>query len=91
MYNIDDLKALAAIIEFNSFSKAASHLLISQPALSRRIAKLEDYIGERLVTRKHKNIELTPIGERFFPIAKNLIIAHFNADSEFKRITLYHT
>ena len=42
-----------------SFTKAASELYISQPAVSRQIAALEDKLGFVLFDRSKRNIKLT--------------------------------
>ena len=49
-----------------SFTKAASELYISQPAVSRQIAALEDKLGFVLFDRSKRNIKLTKSGELFF-------------------------
>ncbi|PZR43302.1 MAG: LysR family transcriptional regulator, partial [Stutzerimonas stutzeri] len=40
-----DLRAFLAVVELESFHRAAEALNLSQPALSRRIQKLEASIG----------------------------------------------
>lgn len=46
-------------------TQAAEQLAISQPALSRSIAKLEDELGVKLFNRKGRNIYLNRYGEMF--------------------------
>lgn len=46
-------------------TRAAEQLSISQPALSRSIAKLEDELGVKLFNRKGRNIYLNRYGEMF--------------------------
>ena len=61
-----DLKALRYfefVAELKSFSQAAVHLHVEQPALSRQMRKLEDELGVQLVTRHGRGIELTDAGE----------------------------
>jgi DNA-binding transcriptional LysR family regulator len=57
------LRAFAALARQHSFSKAAEELAISQPAVSRHIADLENDLGILLVNRRSKGVELTPAGE----------------------------
>jgi DNA-binding transcriptional LysR family regulator len=45
----------------------------AQPALSRRIRALEDWVGTALVDRDTHQIGLTPAGERFRPIADEIL------------------
>src|ERR671925_215831 len=57
------LRVFAALARQHSFSKAAQELSISQPAVSRHIADLENDLGILLVSRQPKIVELTPAGE----------------------------
>ena len=41
-FDLNDLQAFRAVVEKGSFRKAADAIRISQPALSRRIEKLEE-------------------------------------------------
>lgn len=50
-FDLNDLQAFRAVVEQGSFRKAADTVRISQPALSRRIEKLEDALGVRLFER----------------------------------------
>lgn len=45
------------------FRKAAEKLFITQPALSRQIQQLEEYIGAELLIRNQRNVSLTKSGE----------------------------
>lgn len=49
--DIKDLQYVNSIIEWNSFSKAAKQLYISQPALSQSIKRLESELGLTLFLR----------------------------------------
>jgi molybdate transport repressor ModE-like protein len=57
-----DLHTLRAIADFGSMAKAAGHLAMSQPAVSRAIAEMEHLLGERLLDRSPSGVELTPYG-----------------------------
>lgn len=57
------LRVFAALARKHSFSKAAQELSISQPAVSRHIADLENDLGVVLVNRGSKSVQLTPAGE----------------------------
>lgn len=60
-----DLRALnyfVAVAELHSFSKAAAHLRIAQPAISRQIQKLEGEFGVSLFVRSKRRLELTEAG-----------------------------
>jgi len=80
-----DINALQAFVEVarqGSFSKAADLLFVTQPAVSKRIASLEDELQARLFDRIGKNITLTETGEELLPRTRRLLL---EAD-EMKRI-----
>ncbi len=49
-----------------SFTRAGEELGVSQPAVSLAIRQLEQAIGQALFHRRHRRIELTEAGERFY-------------------------
>ncbi|OPX55413.1 LysR family transcriptional regulator, chromosome initiation inhibitor [Oceanospirillum multiglobuliferum] len=51
MLELKQLAALAAVIEEQSFDKAARRLFITQSAVSQRLKQLEDRLGQTLVIR----------------------------------------
>jgi len=58
------LEIFVAVVECQSFSLAASHLGISQSAVSHAVANLETELGVMLVERHRLGIALTEVGER---------------------------
>ena len=54
------------IAEKENMSRAAEALHVSQPALSKTIAKLEQSLGVTLFERKKGRISLSPIGMEFY-------------------------
>jgi DNA-binding transcriptional LysR family regulator len=69
------LKYFVAIAESKNFTKAAELCNVSQPALSRKIRKLEDEYGLRLIERSTHSVELTKEGERCYRRAKKALSA----------------
>lgn len=63
--DLGDLRAFALLAELGQFTRTADALAITPSALSRRIAKLEDALGGRLVDRTTRTVSLTPVGLRF--------------------------
>ena len=57
-----DLEAVVALAETLHFGRAAERLHVSQPALSKRIRKLEDRIGGPLLVRRYRDVRLTEAG-----------------------------
>lgn len=72
-FNLSDLRAFVAVAELSSFRAAASELHLSQPALSRRIEKLEDALGVRLFDRTTRSVEMTAVGREFSRKARELL------------------
>ncbi len=61
---IDDLRALAAVIEAQSLTKAATRLNLTQSAVSRRIQHLEEMLGGILFDRNQRPPTPTALGLR---------------------------
>ena len=72
-FDLNDLQAFRAVVELGSFRKAAEAVNISQPALSRRIDKLEDALGVRLFVRTTRSVTLTTVGRVCAPSAEQLL------------------
>lgn len=67
---LEDFLALAAT---GNFSRAAEDRHSSQPAFSRRVRALEDWIGAPLVDRSSQPARLTEVGEWFKGVAEDLV------------------
>lgn len=72
-FSLAELRAFVAVAEHNSFSAAAAELHLSQPALSRRIDKLEGALGVRLFDRTTRSVEMTAVGREFSRRARELL------------------
>jgi len=72
-FDLADLRAFIAVAELASFRAAAETIHLSQPALSRRIDKLEGALGVRLFDRDTRNVELTAVGRDFARKARALL------------------
>lgn len=57
--------AAVTLAEELNFTRTAERLRITQPALSKQIAELEDRLGFLVFTRQQKRVELTQAGEVF--------------------------
>lgn len=67
------LRAFVAVAEEYNFTRAASRLRVSQPALSRTIAQLERITGTGLIHRTRHTVRLTAAGRRFLPHAQRAL------------------
>jgi DNA-binding transcriptional LysR family regulator len=68
----DDLKLFLAVHEQGSLSGAARMLKLGQPTLSRRIAELEETVGEALFDRQSHGASLTAAGQKLLPSARSM-------------------
>lgn len=68
-----DLRAVIAVSEGKSFLRAAEQLNLSQPALSRRVQKLEALVGTPLLERTTRSVRLTPAGQEVVPLLRRLL------------------
>lgn len=64
-FDLNDLQAFRAVAELGNFRRAAEAVHISQPAFSRRIEKLEEALGVRLLDRTTRRVSLTAVGRDF--------------------------
>jgi DNA-binding transcriptional LysR family regulator len=68
----DDLELFLSVYEQGSFSGAARRLKLGQPTLSRRIAELEEAVGEPLFNRQSHGVSLTATGQKLLPAAQTM-------------------
>ncbi len=71
--DFDGIQAFVVIAELGGFNKAADQLHITQTALTRRMQKLESYLGLKLIDRTTRHVELTAIGREFLPQARAIV------------------
>lgn len=79
-----DLRAFLAVVEFASFHRSAEALHLSQPALSRRIQKLEVAIGAPLLERTTRHVSPTALGLELVPLVRRML-EEFDASLFFSR------
>ncbi|MEJ2508700.1 MAG: LysR family transcriptional regulator, partial [Gammaproteobacteria bacterium] len=73
MMDIASLQAFIAVAKTGSFSSAAEDLFLTQPAVSKRIAGLEDELGARLFDRIGRRTDLTEAGRALLPRAERVV------------------
>ena len=67
------LRALVAVVESRSFTQAASELGVSQAAVSRAVAGLEQKLGQRLLQRTTRHVAPTRAGTRVLVRARRIL------------------
>lgn len=70
---INDLKAFLAVAKSESFSLAGEQLHLTQPAVSKRVAALEEELNTRLFDRISRKITLTEAGRQLLPRAQQIL------------------
>lgn len=81
--NVDllDVLAFVRVVETGAFARAAERMGMSKSILSRRVQRLEEQLGARLLTRTAQGAQPTDIGEAYFARASN-ILAELEAAEE---------
>ena len=89
------LQSLMKVVEIGNFTKAASALGLSQPAVSQHIRQLEEYWGIRIFEHAHNTFTLTREGElvykyaqRVAALSNNLREALRNAKEQIRSLTV---
>lgn len=80
---MDRLLAMACfvrVVETGSFSAVARQLRVGQPAISKTIAGLEDWLGTRLLLRSTRRLMPTDAGQQFFEAARLALAAADTAE-----------
>ena len=70
------LRALDAILEEQSVTKAAARLGLSQPAMSASLAKLRRHFGDELLTRVGNTYEPTPLAKELLEPDADRLAGH---------------
>ncbi|MCV6612100.1 MAG: LysR substrate-binding domain-containing protein [Amphritea sp.] len=81
------LKDFIALAEQGSFSKAADARFVTQPAFSRRIRSLENWLGVSLVDRNQHPTTLTPTGEAFAEQARLLVSQIYGVQQQMQALS----
>ena len=71
--DLEWLEDFMALADTGNFSRAAEARAIAQPAFSRHIRSLEDWVGVELFDRSAHPAALTPAGQRFLPLLQNVL------------------
>lgn len=75
-----------AVARLSSFKQAAEELHVTPPAVSQQIKVLEDYLGVTLFDRSERRPRLTPAGEHYYRVARDIMQRHLKGYRDFQRI-----
>jgi DNA-binding transcriptional LysR family regulator len=68
-----DVLAFVRVAETGAFARAAERMDISKSILSRRVARLEEQLGAKLLTRTAQGATPTDIGQAYYERASNIL------------------
>ena len=72
---LDALRNFVLIVEHGTFTEAARHAHLSQPALTASIRRLEEQLGARLLHRGRRGARPTAAGDALLPSARAALAA----------------
>ena len=67
------MRYFTAVVDCNSFTKAAEQCYMSQSAISQQIRTLENELGVELIHRENRKFSLTAAGEYFYNQSKGIL------------------
>ena len=67
------LQSFVEVVNYQSFTKAADKLFVSQPTVSAHITQLEDELNTKLIYRTTKSISLTEKGSEVYDYATKIL------------------
>ncbi|MDB5631391.1 MAG: LysR family transcriptional regulator [Tardiphaga sp.] len=71
--NMRQVRAFVSVAQLKSFTRAATLLHISQPALTVQIHKLEAILAVRLLDRNSRTVEITRVGRELLPVFQRIL------------------
>lgn len=87
MQDLNDLYYFAAVIDQGGFAPAARALNLPKSSLSRRVARLEERLGVRLIERSTRRFAVTDIGREVFAHAQAAVTEALAAEEAVERVT----
>lgn len=86
MIGMRNLRAFVAVAEEKNFTRAAEKLSLTQPALSKQIKVLEEFLGAQLINRQEREITLSEAGSYFVVEAQKILEIMDSAQEVIKEI-----
>lgn len=82
----DEMRYLVTVARHRNLGRAAEALGLTQPALTRAIARIEATAGQRLFARHPRGVEPTPAGQVFLQRAQQMLVAYDDALRELQQM-----
>jgi len=77
--DVEAVQTFLAIADHQSFTRAAQQLGTTQGAISVKLKRLEERLGQRLIERTPRSVRLSAQGAQFVDFARDFIAAHNRA------------
>jgi len=77
--DVDAVRTFVTVADHKSFTRAAETLGVTQGAVSVKLRRLEDRLGQRLIERTPRQVRLSAQGEIFIGAAREFLAAHERA------------
>ncbi len=81
------LQVFHTVARLLSFTKAAEHLHMTQPAVTFQVRQLEEHFNTRLFDRTHNRISLTVAGERVYQYADRIFTLYGEMENSVRELT----
>lgn len=87
MNQLNDMATFASVVAEGNFSRAARNLGLSKATVSKRVSRLEDRLGARLLNRTTRRLSLTEIGSAFHEHCARLVAEAEEAEHTVTELT----
>src|SRR6201989_876362 len=84
--NLHHLRLFTAVVDDGGFTKAASALNLSQPAISKSLKELEEGLQLSLIDRSARSVRLTDAGRLLYDRARELFGVERVAERELREL-----
>ncbi len=81
------LQVFHAVAKHGSFTRAAEHLFMTQPAVTFQIKQIEEHYNTRLLERGHGKVTLTPAGDIVLAYAERILGLSEELESRISELT----
>jgi DNA-binding transcriptional LysR family regulator len=80
MVSHDDVSVFVTVVEAGGFSASAKRLGLTRSAICRRVEKLEERLGARLLNRTNRHVTTTDAGQTYYERCKEIVQLQQEAD-----------
>lgn len=82
--NLSQLEAFAETCRFSSYTRAAQHLFVSQPALHHKVKQLEAELGTPLLVVRNRQVVPTAEGRLVLSVAEHVLAQIHRLEAHFR-------